>query len=100
MDDNLHNRELYILAVSPHLKSLRDNQHFLNQVLWSTEVSYGYFLEYFKPTEAQTEMRVFDVLGELPIEAWFLNNRGYIKYPASVKRHIQNVKENMSNICK
>jgi hypothetical protein len=89
-----------IVAVSEDIVNLRRTQFYLNQFLWSTELTYGYFLKYFIPNPEHLSNKIGDILNDIPIEAWYLNNQGYIKYPVTVSQHLENVRNNIGNICR
>ena len=86
------------VAVAPERVVLRKMQFALNQVLWSTELSYGFFLKK-ATTEFPDKMRPADeVLGDVWTEAWHPNSRGRTKLTTTIGFLEQRVGENYSHL--
>jgi hypothetical protein len=94
---NVANR--VIVAVSDALVQQRKTQYHLNTFVWSTELCYGIFLNSYQADELNFSKPVVELFQDVPLEAWYLNNQGYIKFPLTLERQIQQVKSNMVNIC-
>lgn len=96
----MHKPDHVFVAITEEYRKLREIQTFLNRLVWSTELCYGYFLNTFENNTNLYEEEISKIFENLPIQAWFKNKNGTGKYDLTLKEHNDIVRANQVHVCR